>query len=176
MPVIEFQGRRISCEVGERLRDVLFREQLTPHNGKAQFLNCRGFGDLKSVSDELAPKAEAMRSRLKELGPKPDEKAEPESTDITKERDERDRILKELDESVKLARALAVQADQIMTAIADQRRSIFTNKLFERSESLLAPQLWLDVAGNIGHDLRALGVVSRDTLNRIIESAGRDTY
>lgn len=128
--------------------------------------------DLKSVSDELAPKAEAMRSRLKELGPKPDEKAEPESTDITKERDERDRLLKELDESVKLARALAVQADQIMTAIADQRRSIFTNKLFERSESLLAPQLWLDVAGNIGHDLRALGVVSRDTLNRIIESAG----
>lgn len=127
---------------------------------------------LKSVSDELAPKAEAMRSRLKELGPKPDEKSDPESADITKERDDRDRALKELDDSVKLARALSVQADQIMTAIADQRRSIFTNKLFERSESLLSPHLWLDVIGNIGHDLKALGVVSNDTLNRIIESAG----
>lgn len=127
---------------------------------------------LKSVSDELAPKAEAIRSRLKELGPKPDEKSDPESADITKERDERDRALKELDESVKLARALSVQADQVMTAIADQRRSIFTNKLFERSESLLSPHLWLDVVSNIGHDLKALGVVSNDTLNRIVESAG----
>ena len=127
---------------------------------------------LKSVSDELAPKAEAIRSRLKELGPKPDDKSNPESADITKERDDRDRALKELDESVKLARALSVQADQVMTAIADQRRSIFTNKLFERSESLLSPHLWLDVISNIGHDLKALGVVSNDTLTRIIESAG----
>jgi small-conductance mechanosensitive channel len=128
--------------------------------------------ELKSVSDELTPKADAIRSRLKELGPKPDDKSAPESADITKEREERDRALKELDESVKLARALSVQADQIMTAIADQRRSIFTNKLFERSASIVSPQLWLDVIGNIGHDLRALGVVSTDTLNRIIDSAG----
>lgn len=53
MPVIEFQGQEMSCEVGERLRDVLFRSKLSPHKGKAQFLNCRGFGTCGTCAVEV---------------------------------------------------------------------------------------------------------------------------
>jgi ferredoxin len=42
MPTVEFQGREIDCEQGDVLRDVLLDAGLSPHNGSADALNCRG--------------------------------------------------------------------------------------------------------------------------------------
>ena len=44
MVSVTFEGVTIPCEAGERVRDVLLRAGMTPHNGKARVLNCRGFG------------------------------------------------------------------------------------------------------------------------------------
>ncbi|NUB92254.1 (2Fe-2S)-binding protein [Haloterrigena sp. SYSU A558-1] len=44
MPTIEFRGREIECERGRILRDVLLEAGESPHNGRANWLNCRGHG------------------------------------------------------------------------------------------------------------------------------------
>jgi ferredoxin len=42
MPTVTYRGETIECEEGAVLRDVLREAGLTPHNGRADFLNCRG--------------------------------------------------------------------------------------------------------------------------------------
>ena len=44
MPMIEFRAQEIDCERGDVLRDVLLDAGLSPHNGRADALNCRGHG------------------------------------------------------------------------------------------------------------------------------------
>ena len=59
---------------------------------------------LRKFGDDLNPRAESLRSRIKELGPEPDSKAPPESPEIAKDRADRDRALKEVDELIKITR------------------------------------------------------------------------
>lgn len=42
MPTVSYEGERIECEEGAILRDVLKEAGLTPHNGRADRLNCHG--------------------------------------------------------------------------------------------------------------------------------------
>lgn len=44
MPTVEFRGREIECVRGRILRDVLLEAGESPHNGRADWLNCRGHG------------------------------------------------------------------------------------------------------------------------------------
>lgn len=44
MPTVTFRGEEIECETGDVLRDVLREAGLSPHNGGASALNCRGHG------------------------------------------------------------------------------------------------------------------------------------
>lgn len=127
---------------------------------------------VKTIIDEQSPRADAIRSRLKELGPKPDEKAPPESEDITKEREEREKSLADIDETVKLARAIIVQSDQVSTSITDQRRSLFAQQLFAQTESLFSPKLWADVVSTLPYDLTALVFMTSDTIRQAVQTAG----
>lgn len=127
---------------------------------------------VRVIIDEQAPRAEAIRSRLKELGPKPDDKSPPESVDITKEREDREKSLADIDETVKLARAIIVQSDQVSTSITDQRRALFTQALFAQTESLLSPALWTDVVSTLPNDLTALVFMTSDTIQQALRTAG----
>jgi len=42
MPTVSFRGTEIECESGAVLRDALLDAGLSPHNGRANALNCRG--------------------------------------------------------------------------------------------------------------------------------------
>lgn len=44
MPTIDFRGREIYCAEGAVLRAVLLEAGASPHNGRADALNCRGHG------------------------------------------------------------------------------------------------------------------------------------
>jgi len=44
MPTVTFRGRKIECDEGDILRDVLLRAEESPHNGRAKRLNCHGLG------------------------------------------------------------------------------------------------------------------------------------
>ena len=53
MPTVEFRGETIECESGATLRDVLLEAGESPHNGRAQWVNCRGFGTCGTCAVEI---------------------------------------------------------------------------------------------------------------------------
>lgn len=53
MPTVHFRGREIECEEGAILRDVLLDAGISPHNGRANALNCRGHGSCGTCAVEV---------------------------------------------------------------------------------------------------------------------------
>ena len=109
---------------------------------------------------------------MKELGPEPDAKAAPESAEIAKERAERDKALKDVDEVLKLTRAASLQSAQLIDTIIDKRREAFQRHLFERTSSILAPGLWVDVVMGLPKDMMAFVIMTTDTMALILEQRG----
>jgi Ferredoxin len=68
MPTVEYRGEAIECEEGALLRDVLREAGLTPHNGRADTLNCRGHGTCGTcavaVDGEVGEMTDGERRRL----------------------------------------------------------------------------------------------------------------
>ena len=95
---------------------------------------------IREMIAALAPKVDAARVRLEQLGPKKDD--QPESEDAAKERTERQVAFAEYDETQRLAKALLVQSEQLSVQIGDRRRSLFTRALFQQSAGLAGPSLW----------------------------------
>lgn len=44
MPEIEFRGETVECSEGEILRDVLLENDMSPHQGLTNTINCGGHG------------------------------------------------------------------------------------------------------------------------------------
>ncbi|MBJ6124153.1 mechanosensitive ion channel family protein [Microvirga sp. BT325] len=122
--------------------------------------------DIRTVVEEQAPRLEASRQRLSQLGPKPEKGQPEESADVARDRAEREAAVAELDETQRLGRALLVQAEQLSTQIGDLRRTGFARALFEQSDGLFSPGLWMRVAQALPRELRALGVVAEDALDQ----------
>jgi len=53
MPTVRFRGEEIECDTGDVLRDVLLAAGLSPHNGAADRLNCRGHGTCGTCAVEV---------------------------------------------------------------------------------------------------------------------------
>jgi small-conductance mechanosensitive channel len=100
---------------------------------------------VRGAIDRLAPRLDAIKTRLDQLGPKPDDSAPPESPAVTAERANQQKLYNDTDELLKRARLLAVEADQTAARITAQRRALFTRSLFARVDSIASPALWADV-------------------------------
>jgi ferredoxin len=53
VPSVEFRDRAMDCSQGEFLRDVLLAAGESPHNGRANALNCRGHGSCGTCAVEV---------------------------------------------------------------------------------------------------------------------------
>lgn len=60
MPTVTYRGAEVECEEGAVLRDVLLAAGLTPHNGAADSLNCRGFGTCGTCAVAVDGDADAV--------------------------------------------------------------------------------------------------------------------
>ena len=60
------------------------------------------------------------------------------------------------------AKLLSLQIEQTGTSIVSRRRAMFVSTLFQRSCSILSPDLWGAVATEYESDLRALRYVTGD--------------
>ena len=78
---------------------------------------------LRALIADLAPKLEAAKARLEQLGPKPKEDDPDESADVARDRAERESAVAELDETQRLARAVLIQAEQLTAQVGDRRRT-----------------------------------------------------
>lgn len=117
---------------------------------------------VQSAIDQLTPILDASKARLDQLGPKPDEKAPPESSNVTADRAEQQQHYNDADEALKRARLLALQIEQTGTTIVSRRRAMFVSSLFHHSYSIVSPTLWRGVAGEVAGNARALQFVSSD--------------
>lgn len=108
---------------------------------------------VRGVTDEVAPKQAAIKTRLDQLGAPPDPKANPpaapEDPNVAQERKDQQKLQSTFDDLGKRANLLQVRADQLATQIGDRRRTLFTNSVFLGGSSIVAPKLWLDAARGI---------------------------
>ncbi|MBC8056253.1 MAG: mechanosensitive ion channel family protein [Rhizobiales bacterium] len=110
------------------------------------------------IATELAPQTAAIEARIAEIGtPLPGAK---EDADIASQRALLGKTRSALDAQVKLARLLAVEAEQLAAQLSTLRRSEFQARLGERTPSILAAPFWSDLRDGLPRDLeriRALG-------------------
>lgn len=114
---------------------------------------------LRQLIEEQAPRVEQAKIRLEQLGPKPDASAPPESAEVLREREARTKAFADADETMKIARAAFLQAEQLQTAIGDRRRALFTQALFAAGPSVLSPDMWGNALSTVPEDLRASGYI-----------------
>jgi ferredoxin len=62
MPTIHFRGEEIECEEGEILRDAILDGGSSPHNGTAEYLNCRGNATCGTCAVEVRGDVSEMKS------------------------------------------------------------------------------------------------------------------
>jgi small-conductance mechanosensitive channel len=112
---------------------------------------------LRAVIGENAPRIDGIKARLEQLGPKPDaSKGQQETPEVTREREEQDRALREAEGISALARNHIVALEQVSTKIIDQRRALLTKALMERTSSIFSPLLWADVAQALPGEMRSI--------------------
>lgn len=114
---------------------------------------------LRQLVDEQAPRVDQAKLRLDQLGPKPEANAPPESAEVTREREMRLKAFAEADETLKIARASALAAEQLQIAIGDRRRDLFAKALFAAGPSILSPEVWSNALSTLPSDLRASGYI-----------------
>jgi len=70
MPTVTFGNREIDCEEGAVLREVLLDAGVSPHNGSADTLNCRGHGTCGTCAVEVRSEGEdGGDSPIRDVGP-----------------------------------------------------------------------------------------------------------
>ncbi len=121
---------------------------------------------LQDVIAKLAPRVEAIKARIAQLGPKPDDKSPPEAATVTADREAQQKILNNADDLLKRARLLSVQADQASDAIVSRRRAAFLKDLLEKSRSIFSPLLWNAVVKDASREVAAVGQLGSDFLSR----------
>jgi small-conductance mechanosensitive channel len=112
--------------------------------------------------DELDPQLAEVDQRLRQLGPAPPRDGPPESPEIAAERQQLMQSYREIDTALRQARLLALRADQLAERIAERRRSLFAEQLFERSPSLLDPFFWREAGKIFASTARNLGYALSD--------------
>lgn len=107
------------------------------------------------------PRADDIKARIEQLGAAPDAaKGQTESPEVAKDRAEQQRLFKEADENIRLARALALRIDQVHQSIADRRRANFAREILAQHASIVSPWLWVEVALGLPADLKAFRFLS----------------
>jgi potassium-dependent mechanosensitive channel len=112
---------------------------------------------LRNVIAEQTPRLEGIKARLEQLGPKPDAaKGQPDNPDVARERDEQEKLQRETEGVLALTRNHIVAVEQLTSKITDQRRTLLTRALMERTSSVFSPVLWLDVVKALPGEFRSM--------------------
>ncbi len=123
---------------------------------------------LRTIVNDQTPRFEGIKSRLEQLGPKPDPaKNQSESEEVTRERAEQDKLRGEVDDLLRFARVLIVQGEQVQARVSDRRRALFTKELLDRTYSIVSPQLWSRVLQMLPQELNALRYLFENSLGAV---------
>ncbi|MBN8533692.1 MAG: mechanosensitive ion channel family protein [Rhizobiales bacterium] len=111
---------------------------------------------IEEIIQREQPRVDEIKARIDQLGPAPDvSKGQSESVEVARDRAEQDRLWKEADETLRLARALGLRADQSGQAISDRRRQNFTREILAQHPAIINPWLWVEITKTLPADIRA---------------------
>lgn len=125
---------------------------------------------LRDLIEQQVPRVDQARVRLDQIGPKPDAAAPPESAEVARERESRLKAFTDADETMKIARAAFLQAEQLQTAIGDRRRDLFAKVLFAAGPTVFSPDMWSSAISTVPEDLRASGYIFGGWLSGVGEA------
>ncbi|WP_319532547.1 DUF3772 domain-containing protein [uncultured Cohaesibacter sp.] len=128
---------------------------------------------------ELQPTLTEARARLEALKPeetKEGETANAESTTLTDRRANLEDQVATLDAEIKLLTANEVRATQMLNKITLARQERFTELLFNRSNSLLNPALWLEGLGGLQVTGNAASYLFTDWVNFLSSKAASQIW
>lgn len=112
------------------------------------------------VATRLAPELAALQARLAQLGtPTPGVK---EDADVTSQRTQLAKSSAALEGQVKLARLLAIEAEQLSAQLWTQRRAQFQAQLGERTASILSRTFWSELREDLPRDRERLAALGSD--------------
>lgn len=80
--------------------------------------------------------------RLQDLGPPPEEGAEPEAEVIAQERAERNEALAAAASTLRRLELVIAETSRLLDLISDRRRDRFLDEVFKRESSPLTPDIW----------------------------------
>jgi small-conductance mechanosensitive channel len=110
---------------------------------------------LQGAIADLTPRLGASTKRLAELTPKSGETA-PAADVAAKELESEKKRHDTLDANLRAARAMLLQSDDLSTRISAARRQLFARQTFERSSSILNPELWVAVWREVPIDVEVM--------------------
>ncbi len=128
---------------------------------------------LNDALGTLTPRLADTDARLAQLGPAPGAALPPETAETAAVRRGLVRTRQALDAEVKLARLLAVEAEQTSKTLIEQLHQNFAARLWSRSRSILDPGLWRDSLAAAPSDLSRLAAVIGEEARRLAEAARR---
>ncbi|MCA3565046.1 MAG: mechanosensitive ion channel family protein [Methylocystis sp.] len=103
------------------------------------------------------PILEGIKARLDQLGPGPDAaKGQTENADVARERLEQEKAQRDTEGLLALARNHLVAIEQLSSRITDQRRTLLTRALLERTDSIFSPLLWANIVRALPGEFRSL--------------------
>ncbi len=135
-----------------------------------------------AASQVAARRAEALAdvdSRLAGLGPAPDKGASAEAPDVAQQRSALTKERSGIDSELKLARLIAVDAEQRSADIVRQRRELFQTALTTRIDSPLTGTFWRNVRSSFPSDwmrLQSLGYELQEAVKKAWEPAHRTGF
>ncbi|MGE0340223.1 MAG: DUF3772 domain-containing protein [Xanthobacteraceae bacterium] len=118
--------------------------------------------ELAQIIEGLEPRFAEIEARIKTLGPPPAKDATPEDGKIADQRKILGGQQAEVDGLLKQARVLTIRGDQLTAKIDEMRRARLTDRLFERSMSILDPKLWIGAVQGIPAEINAAITHSRE--------------
>ncbi len=124
--------------------------------------------ELQGAIAELTPRLADSAKRLDELTPKSGQPAPANDVagkDLENEKQRHDR----LDANLRAARAMLLEANDVSTRISAARRQLFAERTFARSSSVLNPQLWAAVRGELPVDAEVVRNLTDNWLGAIGE-------
>ncbi|MGA0532936.1 DUF3772 domain-containing protein [Hansschlegelia sp. KR7-227] len=127
---------------------------------------------LDAAVTQLQPQLSAADARLAQIGPKPKEGEPAESADVARERDVQAATRQQIDEAIKRGKLIQVEATQVAAKIAERRRAMLADRLFEGSRSLADPRLWADVVREAPNDLNNVGRLAADVAQTVSRNFG----
>ncbi|SPU54282.1 mechanosensitive protein [Bordetella trematum] len=116
-----------------------------------------------AAATTLTPELAGVSARLAELGQAPE--GQSEAGDVARQRAQLERDSRNLDSQLKLARLLAVEAQQTAEQISAMRREQFQASLGERRGSVLSAAFWRELKTEAPQDLQRLN----DMLDKVAE-------